>query len=416
MKKISGISFILIAALMPLGEASAQTTSAPTGCVAIVRTLMFGSRGSDVSALQRFLAADPAVYPEGIISGFFGSLTERAIQRWQTAHGIVSNGSPVATGWGVVGPRTRAAMNICTSYSGGSTSGSTSFTPGDHTGSIMSGGRTRTYVLHIPTGYSSDKTYPLVLLFHGGLGTGEKILSQTNFTPKSDSAGFILVAPDGIENSWNDGRGTTDAGAQGVDDVAFVRQLVSHLESQLPIDRNRIYATGPSNGGMMTYRLGCEAADLFAAIGPDAANLPVPLSSTCHPQSIPIVAINGLADPLVPYAGGRCCGNADGAFGLGQGGEILSTIDTLEIFAGANGCSSTYTPETLPFVVNDGTSVEKRVYNNCPAGFEVVSYAVAGMGHGWPPYGGRVPRISGPASGNIRATDVVWDFFSQHHK
>ena len=92
------------------------TTTTPTttsNCPLIRRSLGLGSSGSDVTNLQQYLAQDPNIYPEGIVSGYFGSLTERALQRWQAAHGIVSSGSPETTGYGAVGPRTRNALQNC---------------------------------------------------------------------------------------------------------------------------------------------------------------------------------------------------------------------------------------------------------------------------------------------------------------
>lgn len=70
-----------------------------------------GSRGAEVTALQEFLKSDPVIYPEGIVSGYFGALTEQAVKRFQTKYGIVSSGSPATTGYGLVGPKTRAKLN-----------------------------------------------------------------------------------------------------------------------------------------------------------------------------------------------------------------------------------------------------------------------------------------------------------------
>lgn len=297
-----------------------------------------------------------------------------------------------------------------------STTPAASYTAGNYSESIVTAdGRTRTYILHIPTGYSASKSYPLVLVLHGGMGTGAKIAQSTNFSAKADAEDFIVVYPDGVESGWNDGRGTSEAEELGVDDVQFIRTLVSSVGKKLPIDTRRVYAAGASNGGMMTYRLGCEASDMFAAIGPDIANMPVPLAATCRPSAIAVVAINGLADPLIPYNGGNCCGKKGGLLG-GEGGEVLSTVETLKIFASANGCASTYATVAVPVLTSDGTSVEKRTYNNCPSGKEIISYVVAGMGHNWPPMPAQAPRISGPTSQNINATDVFWDFFEAHPK
>jgi len=96
--------------------ATNPTNTTPTttsNCPLIRRSLGLGSSGSDVTNLQQYLAQDPNIYPEGIVSGYFGTLTEKALQRWQAAHGIVSSGSPETTGYGAVGPRTRNALQNC---------------------------------------------------------------------------------------------------------------------------------------------------------------------------------------------------------------------------------------------------------------------------------------------------------------
>lgn len=84
------------------------------GCLVLVHNLMPGDTDDktegEVSKLQRFLAEDSSIYPEGTISGFYGNATRRAVERWQAANGIATNGSPETNGYGAVGPKTRAAM------------------------------------------------------------------------------------------------------------------------------------------------------------------------------------------------------------------------------------------------------------------------------------------------------------------
>ncbi len=280
---------------------------------------------------------------------------------------------------------------------------------GDPVGSIRTkDGRTRTYVIHYPAGYDGGKTYPLVLLFHGGGGAGAHILSQTRFAAKADQKGFIVVAPDGVDSHWNDGRGTTNT---GIDDVGFVRQLIADLRAHLPIDPKRIYATGLSNGAVFTERLGCELSDTLAAIGTTAGPLPANLLSSCKPGPISMVGIQGDADPGIPLAGGEMGGGREQAVG----GMAASAAQTMRVWANANGCHLTPAVANIPPSVNDGTRVIKYSFTGCTAGTGVVYYVVQGMGHGWPPaQGAMAMRINGPTSQNISATDVMWAFFSAH--
>ncbi len=299
--------------------------------------------------------------------------------------------------------------------SGGSSSNTSpatkgsNYTAGTFVGSLNTAdGRTRTYLIHIPTGYTAGKTYPLVFLFHGGGKMGTRILQYTQFDKKADDKGFIVVAPEGIKHNWNDGRGTTDAELAGVDDVAFIRQLAKDLSAKLPIDQKRMYATGPSNGGMMTERLGCDASDLFAAIAPDVGPLPSRLESSCKPGPISVIGIQGSADPGIPIDGGVMQGRGDG-------GEVLSARATMQFWAAKANCNTVPQVIHQKPLVNDGTSVDQYTFSGCTAGTSVVYYIVQGMGHSWPPLSGNADT-GGPTSQNIDATDVVWDFFAAHPK
>ncbi len=283
------------------------------------------------------------------------------------------------------------------------------FAPGNYQGSIVAAdGRTRTYILHVPSGYSAAKSYPLVLVFHGGMGTGARIEKSTNFDAKADAKGFFVVYPDGIGHNWNDGRGTANP---TIDDVDFVRRLIANLKSRLPIDDKRIYATGASNGGHFSWRLGCELADVFAAVGSDIGPIPVNLVPSCRPvMPIAVVGIQGGADPISPLEGGEV--ELSQLLGMGKGGMVESAAKTMNFWASVNGCDSNPTIVHEPPRVNDGTSVDKYTYSGCKSGAPVIYYIVRGMGHSWPPQLGPLPEITGPTSHNINATDVMWDFFS----
>jgi polyhydroxybutyrate depolymerase len=275
--------------------------------------------------------------------------------------------------------------------------------PGTTRYSLVTDGGTRTYNLHIPVGFSTAKTYPLVLVFHGAFGTGAIAEKQTNFDAKAGAEGFIVVYPDGIGKNWNDGRGTVNP---DIDDVGFVRQLITLLKSLLPIDAKRIYAAGISNGGMFTERLGCELADVLAAIGPDVGPMPTNELAHCKPaRPIAVLGIQGGADPLIPIGGGK--------MPYGKGGDVESATATMSFWASVNGCNPTPTLVQEPPAVNDGTRVDKYTFAGCTAGTPVGYIVVQGMGHGWPPETVALyPSITGPTSHNIKATDVMWDFFS----
>lgn len=289
------------------------------------------------------------------------------------------------------------------------------YKPGDYRESIIVDGRTRTYIFRIPTTYSPVKAYPLVLVFHGGAGEGIKIASQTHFPEKADKEGFIAVFPDGIEHNWNDGRDSTDAYKQGVDDVAFIRLLIVNLINKFSVDQKRIYATGVSNGAIFSHRLGCEMADVFAAIAPDVGSLAANLELRCVPsQPVSVVVIQGTEDPFINIEGGEVKNKYFPR--LGDGGIILSAEKAMRFWASKNGCMGDPIITHIPPEINDGTRVIKKQFNQCRNNTEVTYYIVEGMGHTWPPNKPQASAVSGATTQNINATDVFWEFFKAHPK
>mgnify|MGYP001571063344 CR=1 FL=1 len=317
---------------------------------------------------------------------------------------VISVVIDIAAGWSIIGRRRERAQPPATP---------TAYRVGDYREALVADGRERSYLLHIPVGFDTAKLYPLLLGFHGGAGSGEKFAGQTGLSDYADREGFIAVFPDGIEHNWNDGRDTTDAYKAGVDDVKFVRLLIESLKSKLPIDASRIYATGVSNGGIFSERLACELADVFAAIGPVVGPIATNLAPRCNPaRPISVVGIQGAADPGIPIGGGE-----QGGFGgLGAGGFVESAESTMQLWASKNGCGVPPTITKLPPKVNDGTSVTHYEYPRCREGVAVEYYIVEGMGHGWPPKRPQAPRLAGPTSQNINATDTIWEFFKAHPK
>jgi len=280
------------------------------------------------------------------------------------------------------------------------------FKPGDYRESISVDGRSRTYLLHVPSGYKALTPLPLVIAFHGFGGDGKSMAELSKLSALADKENFFVAYPDGFERSWNHGDGARPAVKENIDDVKFVRTLIETLEKKLEIDNARIFATGFSNGALMTERLGCELADVLAGIAPVSGSLPKKIASSCKPAK-PVLfhLIYGVADPLSPYNGGTL---------KSDGGDVLSVKDTLSFWGKHNGCLSKK-EEKLSLQVNDGTSVTKTVYHPC-TGAGTVLYSIEGGGHAWPPSSPRLQPITGKSSKNIDATKVIWEFFKAHPK
>lgn len=140
------------------------------------------------------------------------------------------------------------------------------------------GGRKRTYRLITPSGHTKVKPVPLVLALHGGGGEAKQFDASTRgqFRREADKRGWVVVFPQGIAKGWNDGRPLDTPRARqrkGVDDVAFLAALIDQIHASHGIDRTRVYATGISNGGFMSIRLGLELSNRIAAIAPVTAQL-----------------------------------------------------------------------------------------------------------------------------------------------
>ncbi|HEU5370452.1 MAG TPA: PHB depolymerase family esterase, partial [Ktedonobacterales bacterium] len=154
----------------------------------------------------------------------------------------------------------------------------------DFSGSLSSGGLTRTYQGHLPSSYDGVKALPLVLALHGHGGDGQGMLRLTHLNRIADQHGFIVVYPDGYQKSWADGRGATEADQAGVDDVGFLSALIDALANQYKVDQKRVYVTGISNGGFMSERLACDLSNKVAAVAAVAATMPTGLAARCAPQ------------------------------------------------------------------------------------------------------------------------------------
>ncbi len=276
----------------------------------------------------------------------------------------------------------------------------------DYDASLVSGGLTRTYHVHLPPVVSAGKPLPLLLALHGRLGDGAGQARLTDFNAVADRYDFIVVYPDGYQRSWADGRGTTPVDKAGVDDVTFLGAVLDAVMAEERVDASRVYVAGMSNGGFMTERLGCDLARRFAAIAVVAASFDQKLANRCAPSHpLPTLLIHGSDDPLVPEPGG-----------LLDGEPVLSMADTVARWAALASCGATPVVTQLPILVNDGTSVTRSTYSGCHGSARVVYYDVLGAGHTWPDGFQYLPvSIIGKTSRNLDASATIWRFFQGYH-
>ncbi|MGZ4000966.1 MAG: alpha/beta hydrolase family esterase [Mucilaginibacter sp.] len=271
--------------------------------------------------------------------------------------------------------------------------------------SIVVDGLKREFVTYLPAGFTANDKLPVIISLHGRLGTAERQMKFADFRPIADREKFIIVCPQGINRSWNDGRGTP-AHKKGVDDVHFIDDLTKYIIKTYHADDSRVYITGMSNGGFMASRLAYELNEHIAAIAVVGASMDK--DEGYSPKVMPAMYIQGTEDPLVPFEGGT--------MKKGAGGNIYGHEELLKQWALADSCDNQPVITNLPMKVNDGTTVTKEEYRNSD-GLKVIGYTIVGGGHTWPGGTQYLPKaIIGPLSHNLNACEVIWDFFKPLRK
>jgi polyhydroxybutyrate depolymerase len=174
---------------------------------------------------------------------------------------------------------------------------------GDTTVTMTLGGRSRKYILHVPSGLVAGTALAVVVDLHGAGGNGSQQKGMSGFSALADKEKFLAVFPDGVDGYWNvDDTCCGTAGKEKIDDVGFIKAIVAKLRTDTCIDSHRIYVTGFSNGGGLAHRMGCDAADVVAAIAPMSTDLRTQPCNAARPISM--MEVKGMADSLEPYDGG----------------------------------------------------------------------------------------------------------------
>jgi polyhydroxybutyrate depolymerase len=297
---------------------------------------------------------------------------------------------------------------------------------GDSTNTLILDGGGRTYNVHIPAGLDLSKPAPLVFAFHGGGQSISQFEGFVHMIPKSDSAGFILVEAEGTISLpgltpgtldvWNAGN-CCELAAQintNVDDVGFVRAMIDTITSQVCVDPKRIFATGFSNGGMLSHRLACELSDKIAAIASvsggigdvDLDKMPPQTLFNCKPgRPVPVMHIHGTQDACYPF---------DGGWGPLSLVTFVSAPTTVQEWVTRNGCSA-----NPPTTVLANGAATCNLYP-CPHAGEVEFCTIDGGGHYWPGgddwAGSEVfcGSNQGARSADLIANDTIWSWFMAH--
>jgi len=257
----------------------------------------------------------------------------------------------------------------------------------------------RYYLLHVPEGLEGEA--PLVVALHGGTGSAEDMRKVSKFEQLGETEGFITVYPNARYENWNDGRLGEELkeSAEGVDDHAYLAAVMDAVGEEVAVDYDRVYVTGPSNGGIMTYSLACSPiGDRFAAIAPVIASIAVGVAPECAPvRPLPMLAMNGSDDQFIRLEGGDVY--------KGGRGAVIPVEDAVQTMVMANGCQGEPATSTQDDV-DDGTSLSVRTWSDCTAGAEVEHTGARRV----------IDAITGTTSQELSATERIWSFVSRFER
>jgi polyhydroxybutyrate depolymerase len=274
--------------------------------------------------------------------------------------------------------------------------------PGDYRFSFSHGGMTRFYLVHVPKSYRPGRATPVLIALHGGGGNADFQADDSKYRliSKSEQSGFIAVFPNGYSRfggklaTWNAGTCCAGAVRNNVDDVGFIREVIHRVERQASIDPQRVFATGMSNGAMMSWRLACEAPEI-RGIAPVEGTDNTTHCTPAHP--VPVIQFHALDDPNVPFNGGV------GPRSIARV-RFTSVPDTQAKWVRLNRAN----PAARRVLMVTGAHCDLHPATRGGAPVELCVTDTGG--HSWP--GGGTQQGRKQPSMAISANDLMWSFFS----
>jgi polyhydroxybutyrate depolymerase len=269
----------------------------------------------------------------------------------------------------------------------------TSYEGDDRMESFMQADFTRFFRVHVPRRTELGPAAPLVLVFHGSSQNAEQIRALSGLDAAADEAGFIVAYLEAPMGAWDV---FDNLGGLGLDDLAYVREVIDRVDRAYVMDRRRVIAVGLSNGGVFSQQLGCKLADRIAGFVSVAASMPRLMATECAPgRPVSALFLLGTADSFFPVAGG---------------GTVLSADSTMQFWGRANDCSGSRTRTALPDIADDGTVVYRSWYRSCDDGARTELDSIVGGGHAWPDGAIAAPASFGPTSRDISANNEIIRF------
>ena len=277
---------------------------------------------------------------------------------------------------------------------------------------IMVDGKTRDYVIHLPTNYQTLQTIPVIFALHGGGGKDEGTQRLYKLDPLADKYGYIVIYPQAIYKNWNipgiTAYGNIDSSA---DDVHFISTLIDSTVKFYKGDNNRIFITGLSRGGKFSLYLAWKLNSRIRAIAPVCASIPRDMEAGLNfDRPMPVLLINGTEDPLVNYNGGY--GKLNVGEHAGPGFDMLPTEELVSKLESLNGCDSsaaiTNFPDSDP---GDGCTAVKYSYKCPKAPVEFIK--IIGGGHTWAGSFQYLPKFAiGNTCRDFSAAEEIFSFFN----
>lgn len=269
----------------------------------------------------------------------------------------------------------------------------------------------RRYIVHLPPRWTARTVWPVIFAFHGGGAAAESIRNQSRLNLISEKYGVVIVYPDGYAvpdsstlRTWNALTCCGPALRAHEDEIELTAQLVEDVRKRYAADLSRLYATGFSNGAMLTHLIGAQLSRIFAAIAPVSGDMPV-LKMPAPQVPCPIVYFQGKRDTYLPWEGGK------GTSSLIPGAPKTahnSAVEGLAWWRDAN--QAARDP-----IETSGPGYEKVEYPATSDGAPAILYTLPAGGHQWP--GGRdVPQLGDPIESRVDASEIIWAFFRRFRR
>lgn len=272
-------------------------------------------------------------------------------------------------------------------------------------------GFNRDYLIHIPVNYSPQKTYPLVIIVHGAFSSASAFAEVTGFVELADKEGLVVLYPNGVGifgflRHWNAGFCCAYAAKNKIDDTGYLKQIIDNALKKLPIDRDKVFLVGFSNGGMLVHRFAAEypnyprsVAIVSATVGAIDADTETEWKLKPPETPVSVFLAHGKADGSIPYEGGSR---------RGSNGKLsfYSFKQSVEFWLNTNQCSQAsetrYTQEN---------AVEIKSWEDCTKSKNVVKISLANWNHRWPGLYHTSRLAPDDSLFNYDLTREIWEFF-----